>query len=304
MSSNIKFRKPVINDIKNIKKFFENSNVYACDYSAANIFLWSEINNIEIFYDEEVLYFRYLSGGEFYYAFPITTKPITTKSIKNAIERLEKFSDENKFDLKYGIIEEEKFEIMEKIYPGKYKIEYARDYYDYVYLRENLVNLSGRKYHGKKNHINKFKKNYAKWSYEPITKNNIDECVEMVSVWCIENGCAEVESKLNEIQVVMNAFKYFEELDLTGGLLRAGNRIVAITMGEELNKDTFVVHFEKAFSNVQGAYPMINQQFVLNELKEYKYVNREEDLGIEGLRKAKESYNPEFYVKKGIVKKV
>ena len=299
MSSKIKFRRPTIDDVSILRKFFYNGNVNACDYSATNIFLWSEVNNIEISYDEEVLYIRYLLDGEFYYTFPITSK-----SIKWAVENIEEFADDNEFELKFAIVEEGMFEILEKIFPGKYKIEYNRDYFDYVYLRENLVNLSGRKYHGKKNHINKFKKNYETWSYESITNDNVDECTEMVNSWCMENGCAEIQSKLNEIQVVKKALQYFDILELKGGLIRAGNRIVAITMGEELNKDTFVVHFEKAFSSVQGAYPMINQQFVLNELESYKYVNREEDLGIEGLRKAKESYNPEFYVKKGIVCKI
>lgn len=299
MSSEIKFRRPTIDDVNILRKFFWNSNVNACDYSAANIFLWSEVNNIEIYYDEEVLYIRYLLNGEFYYTFPITSK-----SIKKAIEKIEVYADENEFELKFAIIEEGMFEILEKIFPGKYSIEYNRDYFDYVYLKDNLMNLSGRKYHGKKNHINKFKKNYERWAYEPITTDNIDECTEMVNIWCMENGCSEIKEKYNEMQVALNALKYFDELNLKGGLVRAGNRVVAVTIGEELNKDTFVVHFEKAFSNVQGAYPMINQQFVLNELGDYKYVNREEDLGIEGLRKAKESYNPEYYVKKGIVSKI
>ena len=299
MSSEIRFRKPTIEDVKILRNFFYNSNVNACDYSAANIFLWSEINNIEIAYDEDVLYIRYLNNGEYYYTFPITSK-----SIKNAIDNIENFAEVNESELKFAIIEEEMFEILEKIFPGKYKVEYNRDYFDYVYLKENLINLSGRKYHGKKNHINKFKKNYERWSYEPITNDNIDECAEMVNIWCMENGCLEIKDKNNEMQVVLNALKYFRELNLKGGLIRANNRVVAVTIGEELNKDTFVVHFEKAFSNVQGAYPMINQQFVMNELDDYKYVNREEDLGIEGLRRAKESYNPEFYVKKGIVCKI
>lgn len=299
MSSEIKFRKPTLDDVDFLRGFFLNSNVNACDYSAANIFLWSEVNNIEISYNEEVLYIRYLLDGEFYYTFPITSN-----SIKSAIENIEEFADSNGIEIKFAIIEEGMFEVLEKIYPGKFKVEYNRDYFDYVYLRENLVNLSGRKYHGKKNHINKFKKNYERWSYESITNDNIDECIEMVNIWCMENDCAEIQSKLNEIQVVKKALQCFDGLKLKGGLIRAGNRIVAITMGEELNKDTFVVHFEKAFSSVQGAYPIINQQFVLNELEKYKYVNREEDLGIEGLRKAKESYNPEFYVKKGIVCKI
>ena len=94
----------------------------------------------------------------------------------------------------------------------------------------------------------------------------------------------------------------YKELDLTGGVLKAGGKIVAFTIGEPLCDDTFVVHIEKAFADVEGAYPMINQQFVQHECMEYKYVNREEDTGAEGLRKAKLSYKPAFLEEKGIVK--
>ena len=103
--------------------------------------------------------------------------------------------------------------------------------------------------------------------------------------------------------VTLNSLRLFEELELKGGLLRVNGEIVAFTMGEPISEDTFVVHIEKAFADVQGAYPMINQQFVEHECMNYKYVNREEDTGAEGLRKAKLSYRPVFLVEKGVVTK-
>ena len=99
-------------------------------------------------------------------------------------------------------------------------------------------------------------------------------------------------------------FALYKELGLKGGVLKADGKIVAFTVGEPVSDDTFVVHIEKAFADIDGAYPMINQQFVQHECMEYEYVNREEDTGAEGLRKAKLSYRPAFLEEKGIVKEM
>lgn len=107
--------------------------------------------------------------------------------------------------------------------------------------------------------------------------------------------------KCAEMCVTLNALRLYRELELKGGALRVDGEIVAFTIGEELCEDTFVVHIEKAYADVQGAYPMINQQFVEHECTAYQYVNREEDTGAEGLRKAKLSYRPAFLEEKGIV---
>ena len=116
------------------------------------------------------------------------------------------------------------------------------------------------------------------------------------------HGCDEDHDKNAEMCVTLNSLRLFKELELIGGILRIDGEIVAFTMGEPMSDDTFVVHIEKAYADIQGAYPMINQQFVEHECASYKYINREEDTGSEGLRKAKLSYRPAFLVEKGIVK--
>ena len=110
--------------------------------------------------------------------------------------------------------------------------------------------------------------------------------------WCKLYGCGKNPSLKEESCAVSDAFCYFEELGLSGGMLSAGGAVVAFSIGDRLNKDTFLVHIEKAFPDIQGAYPMINKQFVIHNCENYRYVNREEDLGEEGLRKAKLSYQP------------
>ena len=141
----------------------------------------------------------------------------------------------------------------------------------------------------------------GRWSYEPITEDNVEECFQMALRWRNDNGCEEDEEKNAEMCVTLNALRLFKELELVGGLLRIDGEVVAFTIGEPVSADTFVVHIEKAFANIQGAYPMINQQFVEHECMDYQYVNREEDTGSEGLRKAKLSYRPVFLVEKGKV---
>ena len=122
--------------------------------------------------------------------------------------------------------------------------------------------------------------------------------------WRNDNGCEEDEEKNAEICVTLNSLRLFEELELVGGILRVDGEIVAFTIGEPICSDTFVVHIEKAYADIPGAYNMINQQFVEHECMNYKYVNREEDTGAEGLRKAKRSYRPVFMVEKGTVTEI
>ena len=126
----------------------------------------------------------------------------------------------------------------------------------------------------------------------------------MALKWRNSNGCDEDPEKNAEMCVSLNSLRLYKELGFKGGGLRNGEKIVAFTVGEELCKDTFVVHIEKAFADVQGAYPMINQQFVEHECMDYTYVNREDDAGEEGLRKAKLSYRPAFLEEKGFVTRI
>ena len=196
----------------------------------------------------------------------------------------------------------EYFEQLNEWYPERFQIEYDRDSADYVYESEKLATLSGKKLHGKRNHINKFKSLYdGRWSYESMTRENLEDCFQMALKWRKENECEDDDEKRGEMCVALNSLRLFEELHLTGGVLRIDGEVVAFTIGEPICEDTYVVHIEKAYADVQGAYTMINQQFVEHECMNYKYVNREDDTGAEGLRKAKLSYRPVFMVEKGDV---
>ncbi|HIZ85220.1 MAG TPA: DUF2156 domain-containing protein [Candidatus Coprenecus stercoravium] len=190
-------------------------------------------------------------------------------------------------------------EKIEAACPGMYEFTPVRKSFDYIYETERMISLSGKKYQPKRNFISRFKTLYPDWTYEDITSGGqIDECLEMTDRWCAVNGCSHDKSMQMEACAVRSALNNFGHLRLKGGLLRTGGKVVAYTLGEQLNSDTFIVHVEKAFSDVTGAYPMINRTFLEHEAGGLTYVNREDDTGDEGLRKAKLSYHPVFMLEK------
>lgn len=294
--SKLDFRKPTLEDINKVKNALNFVKHNACDYTPTNIIMWSDEYNTEIAFDENDLYIKYNIDGMIFFGIPFV-KTGLRKGIDNLIE----YAKDNEIELAIGDVEPDIFKVIDTLYPDRFIVNYQRDGADYVYNIKDLADLSGKKYHGKKNHINKFKKTYDDWRYERMTDENTDECIEMVKEWCVENVCAYDKSKADEICIMINSIRNKDKLGLIGGLIRANDRVVAVTLGGKINDEVFDINFEKAFADIPGAYTMINQQFIINELMDYKYVNREEDMGLEGLRKAKESYLPAFMVQKGLV---
>lgn len=294
---NIQFRKPELSDKEQITMYLRKYPSRCCDRTFANILLWCEHYHVDFAEYKNTLLFRDIEA-ESSFAFPAGEDTDAKAVIEELMEWAE--AEDREFCL-YEITRENQ-EKLEEWFPGTFEVEYDRDSADYIYETEKLATLAGKKLHSKRNHINKFKlTNEGKWSYESLTDANKEECLAMADEWCRVNGCTEDPTKKAELCVAKNSIKLMKELDLTGGVLRLDGKVVAFTIGEPINEDTFVVHIEKAFAEVDGAYPMINQQFVANELYgTYQYVNREEDLGIEGLRKAKLSYKPAILLEKGI----
>ncbi len=180
-----------------------------------------------------------------------------------------------------------------------YNIEYSqnRDYQEYVYLTQKLANLSGKELHKKKNHVNKFRSLY---NYKFVSMDNsvTHKCIEMANKWLYtkyEGNEKEYEIELKSIITALNNFDYF---NLFGGVLYVDDKIAAFTVGEERSPDTALIHIEKADVTYKGAYAAVNFEFANMLAPKYKYLNREEDMGIEGLRKAKLSYRPEFFTDK------
>ena len=186
---------------------------------------------------------------------------------------------------------------LEAFMPGRFQFTADRDYADYLYLRTDLAMLAGKKYQSKRNHVNKFKRTYN-YEYTSITSDRIQECLELEAEWCKANNCDQHEGTGNERRALVYALHNFEALGLTGGILHVDGKIAAFTFGMPINQNTFGVHVEKADTGIDGAYAMINYEFANHIPEQYVYLNREEDLGIEGLRKAKLSYQPAIILEK------
>lgn len=296
----ISFRKIELEDRELLQGYLNQKPYRSCDLVFANIYLWSRKYHTEFAIVEDTLIFcGYQEDGAISITFPIGGQ----EQIKKALDVMLAWFETQNREFHMYIVQEKEFELLEAWYPQKFQISYNRDAADYVYETEKLTSLAGKKLHGKRNHINRFKENNPDWVYEPITSENVEDCFQMALRWREEMQCEQDVEKRDEMCVTLNALRLMEELHLQGGLLRAkpGGEVIAFTIGEPLNPDTYVVHIEKAYAEVQGAYPMINQQFVEHVAQEYTYVNREEDTGAEGLRKAKLSYRPAFLVEKGNV---
>ncbi|MGC9468881.1 MAG: DUF2156 domain-containing protein [Anaerolineae bacterium] len=173
----------------------------------------------------------------------------------------------------------------------------TRDHFDYVYLAEDLAELSGRKYSGKRNHINQFTR-YYRSEYKPVTPELVDECIALAEVWCEQRLCEDDLSLQHELSGIEDALKNFETLRLDGGAILVRGKVQAFALGELLNDDTAVVHIEKANPEFKGIYPTMTKVYADRWLKESAYINLEQDLGEPGLRRAKESYYPDHMSKK------
>ena len=288
------FHKLTLQDGPWMREILSRTHHMSCEYCFGNHYAWhrtydARVCRINDYYIVALRNDEGENGISFLY-------PAGTGEIKPVMEALLAYCRSQGIRFRMHSVEEADKEQLIRLFPGKFCITEHRDYADYVYLVSDLVNLSGKKYHGKRNHLAHFYKN--NWSFEPITAANVSECLEMNRQWSIENAELKEEGVLAERCAIRLCMTHLEELGCFGGLLRVDGKVVAYTVGERLNSDTVGVHFEKAFSHIQGAYPAINREFLAQMCQGYTYVNREEDLGIAGLRRAKESYHPLFLVAK------
>lgn len=271
------------------------SNYKNCDYSFANICSWRFLYNTEFAVVDNLLLIRFWIENKTRVAY---MTPTGQGNLQRAIELIEADSLEQGHPLcMLGVTPDAKEEL-EKAIPNGFFYIPERDYFDYIYLREDLATLKGKKLQAKRNHINNFNRKYT-YEYIPITPDRISECIQLESEWYKINRTDKAEEDLDdERRSMIYALNHFEELGLIGGAIRVENRIIAFSFGSPINHDTFGVHVEKADIRYEGAYAVINKEFAAHLPECYRYVNREEDLGIPGLRQAKLSYNPYILLEK------
>lgn len=265
-----------------------------CEYSFANLYLWGRQMGT-VLGGRLVLFSRF--SGKSVYPFPVgdgPLEPVIEALVEDARERGIPFC-------MTGLVGDEK-EVLERLYPGRFRFICARDTFDYVYDIDDLAELRGKKLQKKRNHLNRFLSAHLNWHTEPLSGENAAQVMDFVENWYAGRLQEDPEGDYAmERRALTGALEHREALGMEGLLLWDGDTLLAVTLGNPLSRDTFDVNFEKARSDVDGAYTAINWAFaryIRDRHPAVRFLNREDDLGIEGLRKAKLSYKPHHLVEK------
>lgn len=290
------FKELTIEDKDLIESFTINSQRENCDLSFANLYSWRFLYQTTFTVEDDFLIFRFYLGEQLAYMMPLGKKH-DLSIYKKMIDDAEKMGSKL---CMIGVNSELKDEL-EELMPGVFDFTQDRDYFDYIYLRDDLATLKGKKLQSKRNHINKFKAEYPNYVYRELSPELVPQCLKLEEEWCHTANCNEQTALAAERRSMTVALNNMEKLDITGGVLYVEDKVVAFTYGGVINKETWDVCVEKADTNVDGSYAMINYEYANHIDSSYKYINREEDLGIDGLRKAKLSYKPFMLLEKWIV---
>lgn len=287
--------KPITIDFKTIySNFLPDNNERGCETSFANLNIWG-YQQYAIIHNQLVIFSLY--NDYYFYSFPIGDG-----DKKAAIDSI--IDDAKRRNIHYcisGLYGDAK-ETIEELYYDKFVIKSDRDSYDYIYNIDDLADLPGRKYHKKRTHINKFRNNFNTYSIDAVNKDNLPQLKEMLEKWYQDRLSDNPNNNYtSEQKAISKAFDHYEELNMDGLVLSNNQEILAFTLGSPLSDNTFDVHFEKARWNVDGAYTVIANEFakyIRNKYPHIMFLNREEDMGLVGLRKSKESYYPHHMIEK------
>jgi hypothetical protein len=278
--------------------FFNIMTEVSYERSFTDIMLWQYRYRVEYVVDDDFLCIRSHShDGSLSYFFPIGEGDVYT-CLVNLIDDFEyyKHSKPGLTLFKMQALTKNQKAKLEKFFPNRFVINPAKDQYDYVYHIQNLINLTGAAYHSKKNHINRFKRSYQ-YKYETLSIDNIEILLSCYDRFYSDTQVTNLHYEQQGLNFLLN---HYQELNYDGGLLFVDDELTAFTLGEQLSSDMFVIHIEKANRAYLGAYQMINQLFLINNCKDFHYVNRANDAGVPSLAKAKLSYHPSFFIMKYI----
>ena len=294
------FKSPDISDYSKITNFLLPfaKNSMSCEITPMTLLIWKNYYHQKIAFWDDMMFVSLGENSE------IFLLPFAN-DMKKAVNILRDYTKSQNRPLVFLGAEGIRLDIFNSLFCEEFSQTESRDDYEYLYLTENLKNLRGKKFHSKRNHISTFSKNYE-WSYETLSLNNLPEVLKMADKWT-EQMKNLTEDSLS-IEVENAALKEYlprmNALNLRGGCIRVNGEIVAFTFGSPINNLVFDVHVEKALPEFRTAYSLINREFISNELLDFKYVNREDDMGLEGLRKAKLSYHPDILLKKYVIEEI
>lgn len=275
--------KPVgLEDGPLIREFFSRFPSEACEMTFANIYIWRECERPKYAVHNGNLCVLCAPEGEP----PYFLQPVGETDLAGTLEaclelnpRLSRVPES--FALRHA---------------GAHALEPDPDNFDYVYASEDLAQLKGKRYDGKRNRIRKFERTTVS-RYAKLGKDNIAGCRALFDEWFNGKGLTDPGIRAEEA-AILSALGEFESLGLTGGVIEVEGKVQAFSLGEPLSPDTAVIHIEIANPAFPGLAQLINREFVRREWSGFAFINREQDVGHPGLRKAKESYHPHHMVKK------
>ncbi|MCH4889860.1 DUF2156 domain-containing protein [Acidaminobacter sp. JC074] len=284
MAKKAEMKKLDIEDKKVIKGRLTDFQIQASELSFTNLYAWRNKYQFHYMILNDFLWLVNIKEDIYYLSQPIGNYE-DIEGLYQSINFMKDYLKDRPFIMKKV---EEKFVdiLMKSSLSSTFKA--IRDDYDYLYDYTGMKELSGKTYRKKKNHINQFLKKYT-WHYEVMSEKNFADVKRICDLW--------FDDVNDEKMALDDVLDHFDYLDVTGGVLYVENKPVSFIIGERLNQDTLVIHFEKGDNNYHGVYPMVFHEYIQDKLG-FKYINREQDLGIPGLRKSKLSYHPVDFVKK------
>ncbi len=287
----IEFTCPTLSDYEKFAPFFFDEGELSCEMNFISIYVWKRIYENKFYLDDKTLIFRSVADDGEGYVFSLPYG-----DLDYGMSLIFEYCRHHAIAPNFWTSEGKRLEYFTKKYPN-FELVPQRDNFDYIYSREDLAALSGKKYHSKRNHISSFTKKYN-WTYEELTQDNREEFLAFSDKWYSDRGIESDEGLKAEKKALREILDSEIEIPFKGALIRVDGRVVAITLGSPINEHTFDIHYEKADIDYPTAYAVINREFARNSLSDYKYINREDDLGLEGLRKAKLSYKPQIILPK------
>ena len=289
----IPFAKLNLNQKEPLNRYLLKADKQSCEYSFANLFLWGRKKVAE---QDGFLLLESQFDRKNVYIFPVGTG-----DLKTALDALIHDAQMRGICCCLAALTEEECRLVELLYPGKFCFYCDRDSYDYVYAIDDLADLKGRKFQKKRNHLNRFRQEHPEAEILPLDERTRVAAFQLAEQWYHDHCAADPDHDHHlEHDALHRAFAFYPQLGMEGVVLVEKGKILAFAMGSRLNHDTFDIHFEKAL-DIDGAYAAINQGFASYLREKYpdvKWLNREDDMGIAGLRKAKLSYCPHHMVEK------
>lgn len=289
------FKKITLDDISILKLYLSDCDYDECDFAITTLYIWKDyyLFNYTYCICNNMLIIKSQSGNQISFLMPIGKNIY----LKETLKILENYCENLNIKLTFSAVPKLGLDRLKNYYSNLTYNNYS-DWFDYIYNILDLKNLRGKKYSNKRNHINKFITLYgSNYSYEPLSINNKDEVIQFLDNYKLKYEHDQMEFlEADNLHDILNNLSTF---NVIGGILKINNKVVAFTIGDILNKQTLCVHVEKALKEVEGAYTMINYLFINhNYQNNLKFINREEDMGLENLRFSKENYHPIKYLTK------